>query len=41
MIVNLTLAQIQDKVGHVNYGNPVNSTDPAWLATGPCFELWL
>ncbi|HQL13880.1 MAG TPA: hypothetical protein PLN88_07515, partial [Candidatus Cloacimonadota bacterium] len=39
MIVNLTLAQIQDKVGHVNYGNPVNSTDPAWLATGPVLSF--
>lgn len=39
MIVNLTLAQIQDKVGHANYGNPVNSTDPNWLATGPVLSF--
>jgi hypothetical protein len=34
-VINLTLALIQDKVGHVNYGIPVNSTDPAWTANGP------
>lgn len=34
-ILSLNLAQVQDKVGHVNYGNPVNSTDPNWVSTGP------
>jgi len=34
-VVNLMLAKIQDSVGHVNYGLPVNSTDPDWTEFGP------
>ena len=36
---NLSLAQIQDKVGHINYGTPANSTDPAWTLTAPALQF--
>ncbi len=36
---NLSLAKIQDKVGHINYGNPANSTDPAWTLTAPALQF--
>lgn len=38
-IMTLTLGTVQDAVGHLNYGGPVNSTDPNWVATPPVLNF--
>jgi len=37
--MTLTLGTVQDAVGHLNYGGPVNSTDPNWVATPPVLNF--
>jgi hypothetical protein len=34
-----TLGKVEDLVGHVNYGLPVNSTDPSWVVSGPVLNF--
>jgi hypothetical protein len=38
-LLALTLAKVEDKVGHVNYGLPVNSTDINWTQFGPVLNF--
>jgi len=35
----VTLAKVEDKVGHVNYGLPINSTDTNWVLSGPILNF--
>ncbi|MFA7213467.1 MAG: FlgD immunoglobulin-like domain containing protein [Candidatus Cloacimonadaceae bacterium] len=37
--LSLTLGTVQDAVGHLNYGGPLNSTDPNWVDTPPVLNF--
>ncbi|MBM4398744.1 MAG: choice-of-anchor J domain-containing protein, partial [Candidatus Cloacimonetes bacterium] len=35
----VTLGKVEDLVGHVNYGLPINSTDVNWIISGPVLNF--